>query len=75
MEPFAVTLQPASSAAPSSHDGQEFIYILEGAVEMTIGDHVEVLGPGDAAYYDSTTPHLLRAQGAKPARILAVLHG
>jgi quercetin dioxygenase-like cupin family protein/DNA-binding XRE family transcriptional regulator len=75
MEPFSVTLLPNSTAAPSSHDGQEFIYVLEGKVELTISDKVEILGPGDAVYYDSTTPHLLRAHGAKTARILAVLHG
>ena len=34
MEPFIVTLQPASSDEPSTHDGQEFIYVLEGEMEV-----------------------------------------
>jgi quercetin dioxygenase-like cupin family protein/DNA-binding Xre family transcriptional regulator len=73
MEPFIVTLHPAASDEPSSHDGQEFIYVLEGEMEVTINDTREVLQPGDAVYYDSTSMHLVRAYGDKPAKILAVL--
>ncbi len=75
MEPFVVTLYPSASDAPSSHDGQEFIYVLEGQMEAMVGDTREVLEPGDAIYYDSTSSHLVRAYGDKPAKILAVLVG
>ncbi len=73
MEPFLVTLHPASSDEPSSHDGQEFIYVLEGEMEVLVDDARDVLKPGDSIYYDSSTTHLVRAHGDKPARILAVL--
>jgi len=73
MEPFIVTLYPAAADEPSAHDGQEFIYVLEGEMEVVVGEHRDVLGPGDAVYYDSTTSHLVKAQGDKPAKILAVL--
>lgn len=73
MEPFLVTLHPASSDEPSSHDGQEFIYVLEGEMEVIVDDARDVLKPGDSIYYDSSTTHLVRAHGDKPARILAVL--
>ncbi len=73
MEPFVVTLHPASADKPSTHDGQEFIYVLEGEMEVLVGEKREILGPGDAVYYDSTSNHLVRASGDKPARILAVL--
>jgi transcriptional regulator with XRE-family HTH domain len=73
MEPFIVTLNPASSDQPSTHDGQEFIYVMEGQMELLIDDTHEILGPGDAVYYDSTSTHLVRAHGANPAKILAVL--
>ncbi|MEW6349423.1 MAG: XRE family transcriptional regulator [Thermodesulfobacteriota bacterium] len=75
MEPFVVTLYPSASDAPSSHDGQEFIYVLEGRMEALVGDTREVLEPGDAIYYDSTSSHMVRAHGDKPAKILAVLVG
>jgi len=73
MEPFMVTLHPAAGDQPSSHDGQEFIYVLDGEMEVVIGDFRDVLGPGDAVYYDSTSMHLVKAYGDRPAKILAVL--
>lgn len=73
MQPFIVTLMPAAADEPSSHDGQEFIYVLDGEMEVVIGDARDVLRAGDAVYYDSTTIHLVKAHGDKPAKILAVL--
>ncbi|HMK35212.1 MAG TPA: XRE family transcriptional regulator [Desulfomonilaceae bacterium] len=73
MEPFIVTLHPASTDELSSHDGQEFIYVLEGEMEVVVNDTRDVLKPGDAIYYDSTSMHLVKAHGDKPAKILAVL--
>lgn len=73
MEPFIVTLHPAAAGEPSAHDGQEFIYVLEGEMEVVVNDTRDVLKPGDAIYYDSTSMHLVKAHGDKPARILAVL--
>jgi transcriptional regulator with XRE-family HTH domain len=73
MEPFIVTLYPTPADELSSHDGQEFIYVLEGEMEVVIGDYRDVLGPGDAVYYDSSTSHLVKARGDRPAKILAVL--
>lgn len=73
MEPFIVTLHPAGADEPSSHDGQEFIYVLEGEMEVVVDDTRDVLKPGDAIYYDSTSMHLVKAHGDKPAKILAVL--
>lgn len=73
MEPLIVTLLPAASDEPSSHDGQEFIYVLEGEMEVVIEHTSALLKAGDAIYYDSTSTHLVRAYGDKPARILAVL--
>ena len=73
MEPFLVTLKPAVSDEPSTHDGQEFIYVLEGEMEVMVENAREVLKPGDSVYYDSSSTHLVRAHGDKPAKILAVL--
>jgi transcriptional regulator with XRE-family HTH domain len=74
MEPFLVTLHPTDALEMSTHDGQEFIYVLEGSMEARIGDKVEILEAGDAIYYDSTEPHLVRCHGEGPTKILAVLY-
>ena len=75
MEPFLVTLDPAETEEErSTHDGQEFIYVLEGRMEVRLDEEVLVLDPGDAIYYDSTVPHLVKCHGDRPTRILAVLY-
>ena len=74
MEPFLVTLLPTEVEEPSTHDGQEFILVLEGEMKVRVGDEVEFLRPGDALYYDSTQPHFVRCVGGKEAKILAVIY-
>ena len=41
----------------NTHGGQEFDLILEGRLKVKIGEHTEVLGPGDSIFYNSSTPH------------------
>lgn len=45
----------------TTHKGQELDIVLSGALEVQVGDHVEVLHAGDSFYYDSSTPHGMRA--------------
>jgi transcriptional regulator with XRE-family HTH domain len=64
MEPFLVTLEPADTEEErSTHDGQEFVYVLEGIMEVRLGEETHMLEPGDAIYYDSTVPHLVKCRG------------
>ena len=75
MEPFLVTLEPADTEEErSAHDGQEFIFVLQGKMEVRLGEEVHILEPGDAIYYDSTVPHLVKCHGEQTTKILAVLY-
>jgi transcriptional regulator with XRE-family HTH domain len=75
MEPFMITLVPSGAKKElSTHAGQEFIYVLEGAMEVILEEHKDVLHPGDSIYYDSSVPHLVRCHGDKETVILAVLY-
>lgn len=76
MEPFLIDVNPADAAshAPSQHEGEEFIYVLEGEIEVKYGKESHRLFPGDSIYYDSIVPHEVRAAGDAPARILAVVY-
>jgi len=75
MEPFLVTLRkPTAEVAPSTHDGEEFIFVLKGDMEARVGEAVEILHPGDCIYYDSTRPHLVTPHGEGPTLILAVIY-
>jgi len=76
MEPFIVTLEPATvkTSKTSVHEGEEFIFVLEGEMEVILGNHTDVLYPGDSIYYDSTIPHRVQCHQEKITRILAVLY-
>ena len=74
MEPFLVTLEPADEEPEmSTHDGEEFLFVLDGEMEVRIGEETQILQPGDCIYYDSTEPHVVKTRGDKITRILAVL--
>ena len=76
MEPFLIDVSPATpgSHALSSHEGEEFVYVMSGQIEIEYGKDLHVLSPGDSIYYDSIVPHQLRAHGDVAARILAVVY-
>jgi transcriptional regulator with XRE-family HTH domain len=76
MEPFIVTLEPVPIREKrlSVHEGEEFIYVLEGKMRIRLGDHTDVLGPGDSIYFKCTTPHHVTCDGEKPVKILAVIY-
>jgi transcriptional regulator with XRE-family HTH domain len=72
MEPYI--LQPSfSKEAVFSHEGEEFMYVLEGTHEFLYGEERYVLEAGDAIYFDSEVPHSGRSIGPKRARVLAII--
>ncbi len=53
------------------HDGEEGGVIVQGQVEVTVGERVKVLGPGEAYYFESRTPHRFRNVGSDVAIIVS----
>ena len=75
MEPFIITVSAANGdSKPSSHEGEEFIYVLSGKVKIDYGVHSYVLEAGDSIYYDSIVEHLVSGVNNEPAVILAVVY-
>ena len=76
MEPFLVTLEPASMQDQHSysHEGEEFIYVMEGKMEVQLGDHKDVLEPGDCIYFDSRIPHRVSCCDGPETKLLAVIY-
>lgn len=75
MEPFLIDVQPhAGETVLSGHEGEEFIYVLDGEIEVAYGKDTYRVPAGDSIYYDSIVPHHLHATGKKPAKILAVVY-
>lgn len=75
MEPFLIEVPPKEIAEMNytSHRGQEFIYVLEGKLELRLDDNAIVLKEGDSLYFDSKTPHALRGLENGSARLLDVI--
>jgi transcriptional regulator with XRE-family HTH domain len=73
MEALIVQLEKSPDKEIFVHSGEEFIFVLDGLVNLTIGKGTYDLEPGDSAYYLSTTPHFITATTDK-ATILAVLY-
>ena len=57
----------------TTHTGQECDLIIEGKLKVQVGEHKEVLGPGDSIYYDSSTPHGMIAVDGKDCIFYAIV--
>lgn len=76
MEPFIVEIEPANESdyKLSSHEGEEFIYVLNGKIEINYGKETYILNKGDSIYLDSIVAHNVHALGKQQAKILAVIY-
>lgn len=76
MEPFVIDVQPSEEThfKLSSHEGEEFIYVLEGQIEVDYGKDTYRLSEGDSIFYDSIVEHHVHGVAEKAARILAVVY-
>jgi transcriptional regulator with XRE-family HTH domain len=57
---------------PHVHPGFEFLYVLEGELEVRHGDAIQVLNSGDGVYFDASTPHSYRCAGKTPSTAIIV---
>ena len=76
MEPFIIDINPTEEREfqLSAHEGEEFIYVMQGEIEIDYGKEKYVLKEGDSIYYDSIVKHHLHGVVGKAARILALVY-
>lgn len=76
MEPFFVDIKPSqvNDFSLSSHEGEEFIYVLSGNVEISYGKETYLLAEGDSIYYDSLVNHHVHSADQASAQILGVVY-
>lgn len=76
MEPFLIDIDSASKSEyqVSTHEGEEFIYVLEGVIEVTYGKDKYQINAGESIYYDSIVDHNVHAANDSKAKILAVVY-
>ena len=76
MEPFIIDIDNTENIdyVLSSHEGEEFIFVMEGTVEVAHGKKKYVIEAGDTIYYDCIVPHHVHGYEGQAAKILAVVY-
>ncbi len=76
MEPFFIEAYPDANSdkSLSSHEGEEFIVVVRGEVEVILGKDHYLLGPGDSIYFNSIMPHYVGCGDVDKAEMHAVLY-
>ena len=76
MDPFVIMVDPSEDTEHElvGHEGEEWLFGMEGCVEIEYGSDVIVLHPGESIYYDSIVPHQVRAHDGQKAKFLAVVY-
>ncbi|MFH8797533.1 helix-turn-helix domain-containing protein [Streptomyces sp. NPDC017941] len=67
-------IEPARSAEPDprTHEGYEWLYVLSGRLRLVLAEHDVVLGPGEAAEFDTRVPHWFGSAGDGPVEFLSL---
>ncbi len=74
MQPLVVFLDPSDEpAALVTHQGQEFNFVIEGTVIVTIGDKEFTLNPWDSIYFNPMIPHGQRCGGTETAKFITII--
>lgn len=75
MEPFLIKVPSKSGdeMVETTHRGQEFIYVLDGRLELKMNGEPLILEPGDSIYFNSETPHALRGLDGKDVQFIDVI--
>ena len=71
LEGFVFVMEPGGhSGGVLHHEGEECGYVLEGQLELTVGDKTYFLDPGDSFFFHSDKPHAYRNPGKTVARVI-----
>jgi transcriptional regulator with XRE-family HTH domain len=74
MEPFLTTIEPGGRSREAySHPGEEFGFVLEGEITITVGNEVYNVGRRSSFYYSSLLPHSWVNKGKKTCKIIWVV--
>jgi transcriptional regulator with XRE-family HTH domain len=56
------------------HEGEEFVYLLDGRIEIAVGDHLNILERGDSLHFNSGISHHMRNVAEIQAELLVVIY-
>lgn len=67
-----LTLPPGRVGEPAAHPGEEWVYVISGAIEVDVSGSASSLAAGDAVHFRSDVPHALRNPSEQGATVLVV---
>ncbi|KGM12494.1 helix-turn-helix domain-containing protein [Cellulomonas bogoriensis] len=72
---FRITYQPrAEPPRQRVHEGAELLYVISGRLHLHLGERHLVLTRGEAAEFDTRTPHAMWAEGSRPAQVISMFN-
>ena len=73
---FKISIEPQQAHKPVAykHDGEEFVYVMEGDLKLTLGNKAHHLKPGESIHFNSDIPHKLKSTSNETTRCLVVLY-
>jgi transcriptional regulator with XRE-family HTH domain len=75
MQAYKITIAAGSDRRkpdPQTHEGYDWLYVLNGRLRMVLGEHDLVLEPGEAAEFDTRVPHWFGGADARPVELLSI---
>ncbi len=74
IQAYKIVLDPGTprEPTPQTHEGYEWLYVLDGRLRVILGEHDLVLGPGEAAEFDTRTPHWFGPADGRPVEFLSL---
>jgi quercetin dioxygenase-like cupin family protein len=77
LKAFKVAIEPLQDheGVGYQHEGEEFVYVLSGSVEIAVGEHINVLEEGDSLHFNSGIRHRMRNVSDTRAEMLVVVYG
>jgi transcriptional regulator with XRE-family HTH domain len=77
LKAFRVTIDPMQEhqGVGYCHEGEEYVYVLSGDIELMVGEHKNLLKKDDSLHFNSAIKHQMRNIGKKPANLLVVVYG
>ena len=73
---FRITIDPRRDhkMIEYKHEGEEFVYVLRGAVEIKVGEDLHAMKPGESLHFEASIPHHLRNPSAQKTELIVVLY-
>jgi transcriptional regulator with XRE-family HTH domain len=77
LKAFKVIIDPMQDhkGVGYQHEGEEFVYVLAGKIELTVGDHVNMLNASESLHFNSGIPHKIRNIGEEKVELIVVVYG